>query len=1246
MVTNSEKIGPHSPHVRSLHVRGRISKFDCTWLIDTGAMVTCVSASLPGISSLTLAPATVHPIAANQTSLKSVGMLSVSILIGTVVMNDVQVLVVEGLSAPAILGNDVLASFKSFRVDYSERVLYLGGFRVPLEERRDGTPLQPVSVRLISDFTAEPFSERVVYAQAEDFGSIPRDVMFDPDPRQMERYGVSISPCLARSGLENRIPILVKNPGPDSVHLYGHSTLGMVEDVPDAPEKHEQPRRVGPVLVDLEGAEISEAGRRKLKTLFEGYRDVFANSDDELGRTHLAFFGINTGDSSPVVVRPRRTPYHLRPEVRRQIADMEARGLIQRSISPWSSPILMVKKADGSFRFAVDFRALNSKTVDEVYYLPSVKECLDSLAGSSLFTTLDLNSAYWQVPMAPKDQKKTAFTTEDGKWEFRVMPFGAKGAPACFSRLIAEVLQGLIGNGVTAYLDDIIVGGNSESEHMNLLQAVLEKLRCAGLTVKSTKVVPCRRRIKFLGHVVSAAGLEPDEEKVEIIKSWPRPQTTKQLRQFLGLCNYYNDFVPHLQVIAAPLHEVSGKTKFQWDERKEKAFQELKRALGESTLLHLPDLRREFEVSTDASDFGLGCVLSQRDRAGVDRPVSFASRAFSSSEKNWHIRDKEVFAFVFALRKFRPYLLGMHFKWFTDHSGLQWLHNTRDPRGRYARWVEELSEFDFSIHFRRAENNRHADALSRVTISAALPAPQAQSQLQDQSSLSVTEMRGAQEQDKVLGALRMEVCLNRVQGPHRRRWQQRGFEPVLDRDSGLLVVVKAGRRYTVVPDQLIPRVLRLKHDEFGHFGAGRTCQLLKQAGYLWWDMGKDVKNYCNSCLVCARSNTPRRLAAPLEMTTQPTAPWQHIAVDLVGPFGRQATERGNRYVLVTLDLLTKGVELVAIPDKSAETVANSLIDSVVYRHGLPESILTDRGLEFNNQHLALVAQTMGIDKKLVSAFHPESNGAVERANQTIGALIRRNVQESGCEWDKCLSVVQFQYMSAPHNTTGRSPFFLQFGREPHTPLMQRPEESTSRRSTTEQSWAKKLVKTLKRAHEDVVQRETKKKQERVEASRKKGSSAPYRLGERVFMKIPQKPGQPGKVQPRWDGPFIVIGCRQGNTYRIKREDNFRHRFIRHFNQLKPVERRQSHLTRQVDREQEEGAGEQTTDDTARQPRLPDSLEIWDSDSDLDESEDEEGHTEAAEVTAEQPTAARDIPHPLRRTARRGRPPERYGEWTV
>ena len=369
----------------------------------------------------------------------------------------------------------------------------------------------------------------------------------------------------------------------------------------------------------------------------------------------------------------------------------------------------------------------------------------------------DLNSAYWQVPVAPNDRQKTAFTTEENKWEFLVMPFGAKGAPGCFSRLMLEVLQGLIGNGVTAYLDDIIVGGKSLSEHLSLLEAVLKRLRQAGLTVKSSKVVPCRRRIRFLRHIVSGdGGLEPDPDRVEAIRNWPRPETTKQVRQFTSICNYYSDFVPNLQRLAAPLHQISGKARFCWDGRKEEAFFRLKEALCQAAGLHLPDMNQCFEVSTDASDTGLGCVLSQRSADGKDRPVCFASKAFSDSERNWHIRDKEVFAFIFAVRKFRSYLLGKPFHWFTDHYGLQWLKNTKDPRGRYARWIEELEEFQFTTHFRKGVDNCPADALSRAHSPAA--------QVSAEGAARVTQCTGnpsgdgellvAQQEDKALQALR------------------------------------------------------------------------------------------------------------------------------------------------------------------------------------------------------------------------------------------------------------------------------------------------------------------------------------------------------------------------------------------------------------------------------------------------------------------------------------------------------------
>ena len=1234
-------------------MRGRVGKLCCTWLVDTGAVVSCVSAALPGIDSIPRRPAEHNPVGANGLPLQCVGEISADLLIGPAAVSNAKILVVENLSAPAILGTDVLRKFKTFSVDFSKRSLHIGDFSVQLEARLDGTPAQPVAVRLASDYILDPFSERVIDTRAVDFGASVRDVVFDPDISRAERLGVSLCPCLARSDVRNRIPILAKNAGAEPVKLYANSVLGEVSDGKVAEMAGgKKPPREGPVQVDLSDVELGEPDRRALRKLLDSYRDVFANRDEELGRTHLVQFSINTGDSFPVAVRPRRTPYHLRSEVRKQIAEMEDRGIIQKSKSPWSAPILMVKKADGSYRFAVDFRELNRKTADEVTYLPSVKECLDSLAGSRLFTTLDLNSAYWQVPVAPGDRQKTAFTTEDNKWEFLVMPFGAKGAPGCFSRLMSEVLQSLLGNGVTSYLDDVIVGGRSVAEHLSLLQAVLQRLREAGLTVKSSKVVPCQRRIRFLGHVVSADQLEPDPDRVEVIRNWPRPETTKQVRQFTGICNYYSDFVPNLQRLAAPLHEISGKARFSWDARREQAFSRLKDALCSAAGLHLPDMNRRFEVSTD--DSGLGCVLSQRSDDGKDRPVCFASKAFSDSERNWHIRDKEVFALIFAVRKFRAYLLGKPFQWFTDHYGLQWLRNTKDPRGRYARWIEELEEFQFTTQFRKGVDNCPADALSRMYGHVEQVAVEQVAEVTHSARKpnGDEEMLAAQEEDKTLRALRHELCLNRTGGRAGSRWRHLGVQPYIDAHSGLLVGRKGSRRYVLVPERMIVRVLQLKHDEAGHFGALRTSVLVREAGYLWMGMDQDIKNYCRSCLVCARSNDPqRRLRAPLEMTTQPTAPWQHVAVDLMGPFGRLPTKRGNRYVLVALDLLSKGVEIAAISDKSAETVARALTE-VIYRHGLPESLLTDRGLEFDNRSLVVLAEAMGIDKKRVSAFHPQSNGAVERANKTIGSMLRRNVQEYGGSWDEYISLTRFQYMTVPHHTTGFSPFYLQYGRHPRTPGMARLDGPESPRTVTEQSWAKRIEKDIRKAHEQVVVREEGKKEKRVERSRQSGDSQKYQEGERVFMKVPMRPGMPRKIQSRWAGPFIVISCRQGNTYRIKKEDNFRQRYLRHFDQLKPVERREERLCYRTDEETGQaghgssgGPRQDREQGVDRSKRAPVQEELYPTSEDSeDEDEDEE---EQDESNNQQEVPRRPEPPAAQwRRQRVSRPPDKYGEWTV
>ena len=389
---------------------------------------------------------------------------------------------------------------------------------------------------------------------------------------------------------------------------------------------------------------------------------------------------------------------------------METRGIFE---PPYSAPILLVPKADGSYRVCADFRALNDATLSEVFPLPSVRECLDSLHRSKLFSTLDLYSGYWQIPIAKEHRHKSAFSTESGHWQFCVMPFGVKNSPAVFARLMADIMQGLQWNGIAVYLDDIIIGGKNFQEHYDL-RDVFERLREAGLTIKSSKVSLCRNKLSFLGHQISEKGIEPDPHKLNVIRLWPRPENTKDLRAFLGLCNYYGDFIPNLQDRTRVLNQLTGKSKFVCSLQREAAFNDLKFALSfEDVILQFPNMSAPLEVSTDASDTGIGYILSQRDSSERDQPVLFASKALTN-ELNWHTRDNEVFAFIFALRKFRPYLLGRKFIWYTDHKGLQWLRNTRDPLGRCARWLEETEEFDFVVHHRAGVTNFHADALSRI----------------------------------------------------------------------------------------------------------------------------------------------------------------------------------------------------------------------------------------------------------------------------------------------------------------------------------------------------------------------------------------------------------------------------------------------------------------------------------------------------------------------------------------------------
>ena len=424
--------------------------------------------------------------------------------------------------------------------------------------------------------------------------------------------------------------------------------------------------------------------------------------------------GINTGDHSPIRQAPRRTPFTLRKKIEEMVDDMLEKEVIQPSKSPWASPVVLVTKKDGSARFCVDYRKLNAVTKLDVFPLPRIDDSLDSLAHAKYFTTLDLAAGYWQVPMEPHSQEKTAFSTHSGLYEFRVMPFGLCNAPATFQRLMETILTGLARDLCVVYLDDILVIGKTFVEHLQNLRQVFGHLREAGLRLQPKKCHLALHSVEYLGYVVTDQGISADPRKVEAIREFPTPCDLKALRSFVGLASYYRRFIPSFSKIAAPLFALTKKdAPFVWNCDCQNAFVSLKEAMTNAPVLVFPRFGSGFVLETDASGVGLGAVLAQEQPDGSVRPIAYASRTLQQHEQNYGVTELEALGVVWAVRHFRHYLYGNRCDVFTDHEALKTLLNTPHPSGKLARWGLSLQELDLHIHYRPGPKNNNADALSR-----------------------------------------------------------------------------------------------------------------------------------------------------------------------------------------------------------------------------------------------------------------------------------------------------------------------------------------------------------------------------------------------------------------------------------------------------------------------------------------------------------------------------------------------------
>ena len=397
---------------------------------------------------------------------------------------------------------------------------------------------------------------------------------------------------------------------------------------------------------------------------------------------------IDTGSARPIKQKPRRTSPSKHAEIERQVENLLQRSVVKKSNSPWSSPVVLVTKKDGSQRFCVDYRLVNTATVKDAYPLPRIDDSLSALSGAKWVSTLDLASGYWQVPMDPASSYKAAFVTTSGLYEWTVMPFGLTSSPSTFERLMELILAGLRFETCLIYLDDIIVYGKTFEEELKRLEEVFVRFRSSGLKLKPSKCVLFHKRVMYLGHIVSESGIATDPGKIERVCEWPIPENVTEIKSFLGLAGYYRRFVLNFAQVARPLHKLTeANVEFVWTPECQSSFQTLKTLLSTAPVLAYPDFTAEFILYTDASNHGIGAVLSQV-KDGAEHPVAYASRTLTKAERNYCVTRKELLAVVEFVKQFRHYLHGPKFRIRTDRIPLRTLLQVRELEGQLARWIE------------------------------------------------------------------------------------------------------------------------------------------------------------------------------------------------------------------------------------------------------------------------------------------------------------------------------------------------------------------------------------------------------------------------------------------------------------------------------------------------------------------------------------------------------------------------------
>ncbi|GJR13899.1 reverse transcriptase domain-containing protein [Tanacetum coccineum] len=850
-------------------------------------------------------------------------------------------------------------------------------------------------------------------------------------------------------------------------------------------------------------------------------------------------------DYEPSVQSQRRVNPKIHDVIKKEVEKLLDAGLIYPiSDSPWVSPVHCVPKKGGmtvitndeneliptrlvtGWRVCIDYRKLNEATRKDHFPLPFMDQMLERLAGNEYYCFLDGFSGYFQIPIDPKDQEKTTFTCPYGTFAYRRMPFGLCNAPGTFQRCMMAIFHDMIEKTMEVFMDDFSVFGDSFSTCLAHLEKMLKRCEDTNLSLNWEKSHFMVKEGIVLGHKISKSGLEVDRAKVEVIAKLPHPTSVKGVRSFLGHAGFYRRFIQDFSKIARPMtHLLEKETPFFFSEECIDSFNTLKRKLTEAPILIAPDWDLPFELMCDASDFAIGAVLGQRKNKHF-QPIHYASKTMNEAQTHYTTTEKELLAVVYAFEKFRSYLVMSKSIVYTDHSAIKYLFAKKDAKARLMRWILLLQEFDIEIRDKKGAENLAADHLSRLEnphqdkfenkeINEAFPLETLGSiALKDDSTPWFADFANYHAGKFIVKGMSSQQKNKFFKDVKHYFWD----DPFLFKNCADQVIRRC------VSGQEAYDILKACHSgpTGGHYGANYTARKIFDSGFYWPTIYKDAHDFVTHCDICQRQGKITQRDEMPQNSIQVCEIFDIWGIDFMGPF---PSSRGNKYILVAVDYLSKWVEAKALPTNDARVVCKFL-KTLFSRFGAPRAIISDRGTHFCNDQFTKVMLKYGVTHRLSTAYHPQTSGQVEVSNRGLKRILERTVGENRASWSDKLDDALWAFRTAYKTPIGCTPYKLVYGKACHLPIELEHKAYWALKHTnfdvqTAGDHRKVQLNELNELRDQAYENSLiyKEKTKRIHDAKIKNRV--FNVGDRVLLFNSRLKIFSGKLKSRWSGPFTV-----------------------------------------------------------------------------------------------------------------------------